>query len=248
MTPVSFFWSTIWVFNLFMPPKLTWQTEKQERIKMYLSLIKLVMFHCCVSFRGCSWSTTPFQLWHEVHFFVVSVWRGGVGWGCYRSLNLHTWSMLRLLRGLGWGGDVTVPWTCTHGRCYMFGSFFCLNLFFFIHSTSYSHGMIPASFISDFYNAGCHSWPMPETRVAVLRRRKSMDIEMCIWKDSTSVCSTVAVFLACLWAGAVSLKMFSPMNLGLVGRSSEKHSSRDCSPAFRPAVVFAAWPQCSLRP
>ena len=33
----------------------------------------------------------------------------GVGWGCYRSLNLHTWSMLRLLWGLGWGGDVTVP-------------------------------------------------------------------------------------------------------------------------------------------
>ena len=70
----------------------------------------------------CSWSTTPFQPWHEVHFFVVSVWGGvgmlpflelahmvdatsatsslgfGVGWGRYRSLNLHTWSMLRLLR------------------------------------------------------------------------------------------------------------------------------------------------------
>ena len=59
-------------------------------------------------------------------------------------------------------------------------SFFCLNLIFFIHSTSYSHGIIPASFISDFYNAGCHSWPMPETRVAVLLRRISMDIEMCI--------------------------------------------------------------------
>ena len=79
-------------------------------------------------------STTPFRPWHEVHFFVVSVWGGvgwggvgmlpffelahmvdamssvgfGVGWRCYRSLNLHTWSMLRLLRGLGCVGDVTV--------------------------------------------------------------------------------------------------------------------------------------------
>ena len=44
----------------------------------------------------------------------------GVGWGWYRSLDLHTWSMLPLLWGLGWGGDVTVPWTCTHGRCYVF--------------------------------------------------------------------------------------------------------------------------------
>ena len=33
----------------------------------------------------------------------------GVGWGCYRSLNLRTWSLLRLLRGLGRVGDVTVP-------------------------------------------------------------------------------------------------------------------------------------------
>ena len=44
----------------------------------------------------------------------------GVGWGCYRSLHLRTWSMLRLLWGLGCGGDVTVPWTCTHGRYYVF--------------------------------------------------------------------------------------------------------------------------------
>ena len=28
----------------------------------------------------------------------------GVGWGCYRSLNLHSWSMLRHVWGLGWGG------------------------------------------------------------------------------------------------------------------------------------------------
>ena len=28
--------------------------------------------------------------------------------------------MLCLLWGLGWGGDVTVPWTCTHGRCYVY--------------------------------------------------------------------------------------------------------------------------------
>ena len=97
--PLSVFFGQQFEFSIYLGPrKLTWQTEKQEWIKMYLSLIKLVTFHCCVSFRGCSWSTTPFPVWHEAHFFVVSVWRGGVGWG----------------------GDVTVPWTCTHGRCYVF--------------------------------------------------------------------------------------------------------------------------------
>ena len=78
----------------------------------------------------------------------------------------------------GWGGVGMLPFLeLAHMvvvTCLV--SFFCL-----IHSTSYySHGIIPASFISDFYNAGCHSWPMPETRVAVLLRCISMDIEMCI--------------------------------------------------------------------
>ena len=61
----------------------------------------------------------------------------GVGGWCYRSCNLHTWSMFRNNWGggvmlpflqlahmvdvpqhMGWGGDVTVLATCTHGRCY----------------------------------------------------------------------------------------------------------------------------------
>ena len=48
---------------------------------------------------------------------------GGVGWGWKRSLNLHTWSVLRQVMGwggvgVGWGGDGNVPCTCTHGRRY----------------------------------------------------------------------------------------------------------------------------------
>ena len=61
----------------------------------------------------------------------------GVGGWCYNSYNLHTWWMLRNTWGggmmlpflqlahmvdvpqhMGWGGDVTVLATCTHGRCY----------------------------------------------------------------------------------------------------------------------------------
>ena len=60
----------------------------------------------------------------------------GVGGWCYRSYNLHTWWMFRNTWGggvmlpflqlahmvdvpqhMGWGGDVTVLATCTHGRC-----------------------------------------------------------------------------------------------------------------------------------
>ena len=60
----------------------------------------------------------------------------GVGGWCYRSCNLHTWSMLRNNWGagvmlpflqlahmvdvpqhMGWGGDVAVLTTCTHGGC-----------------------------------------------------------------------------------------------------------------------------------
>lgn len=52
-------------------------------------------------------------------------WRDGMGWGCSRSLNFHTWSMpfyTHVTRavthggcfgkdwvGVGWGGDVQVP-------------------------------------------------------------------------------------------------------------------------------------------
>ena len=47
-------------------------------------------------------------------------WWGGVGWGWWRSLHLHTCDMLRNCwgGGVGWVGDDGVLCTCTHVTCY----------------------------------------------------------------------------------------------------------------------------------
>ena len=69
-------------------------------------------------------------------------WWGGVGWGCQRSLKLHTCCMLRNcvsvarahvldatpVMGWGWGGDVNVRWSCTHVAKRMVSEISMLNI------------------------------------------------------------------------------------------------------------------------
>ena len=63
---------------------------------------------------------TFFALAHMWHATQLLGWWGGVGWGWWRSLHLHTCDMLRNCWGGGVGcvGDDDVLCTCTHVTCY----------------------------------------------------------------------------------------------------------------------------------
>ena len=63
---------------------------------------------------------TFFALAHMWHATQLPGWWGGVGWGWWRSLHLHTCDMLRNCwgGGVGWVGDDDVLCTCTHVTCY----------------------------------------------------------------------------------------------------------------------------------
>ena len=63
---------------------------------------------------------TFFALAHMWHATQLLGWWGGVGWGWWRSLHLHTCDMLRNCwgGGVGWVGDDDVLCTCTHVTCY----------------------------------------------------------------------------------------------------------------------------------
>ena len=63
---------------------------------------------------------TFFALAHMWHATQLLGWWGGVGWGRWRSLHLHTCDMLRNCwgGGVGWVGDDDVLCTCTHVTCY----------------------------------------------------------------------------------------------------------------------------------
>ena len=63
---------------------------------------------------------TFFALAHMWHATQLLGWWGGVGWGWWRSLHLHTCDMLRNCwgGGVGWVGDDDVLCICTHATCY----------------------------------------------------------------------------------------------------------------------------------
>ena len=115
--------------ELFTAP---WRSHKSRR-GLSPQVFKMESHHheyhiMCLYIHICTQIHSAFCRYHDVNDVVLflSPWNHVVLGGrlCRRLVFYHGFAFWRFLAvwGLGWGGDVTVPWTCTHGRCYaMFG-------------------------------------------------------------------------------------------------------------------------------